>query len=75
MPQWAKLFVLLVGMLMWVGIVAVSLWLKQIPGAVVIGFPAGLWVALSSGTTIAKKRARRKQAAGAAAAEEKGDPA
>lgn len=63
MPQWAKLFVLLLGMVTWVAIIAVSLWLKQIPGAVLIGFPAGLWVALSGGTTIARKRARKARAA------------
>lgn len=59
MPQWAKLFVLLMGMFAWLGIVVVSLWLKQIPGAVIIGFPAGLWLALSGGNTIARKRAER----------------
>ena len=59
MPQWARLFVLLVGMFAWLGIVIVSLFLKQIPGAVLIGFPAGLWLALSGGNTIARKRAQR----------------
>lgn len=59
MPQWAKLFTLLVGMAAWLGIVIVSLWLKQIPGAVVVGFPAGLWLALSGGNTIARKRAQK----------------
>lgn len=57
MPQWARLFVLLVGMLAWLAMVAVSLWLKQIPSAVLIGFPAALWLALSGGDTIARKRA------------------
>jgi hypothetical protein len=57
MPQWARLFVLLVGMLAWLGIVAVSLWLQQIPSAVIVGFPAALWLALSGGDTIARKRA------------------
>ncbi len=59
MPQWAKVFVLLMGMFAWLGIVIVSLWLKQIPGAVIVGFPAGLWLALSGGNTIARKRAER----------------
>jgi hypothetical protein len=65
MPQWARLLVLLLGMITWVAIVAVSLWLRQIPGAVLIGFPAGLWVALSSGTTIARKRAAKAARAAA----------
>jgi hypothetical protein len=57
MPPWARTFVLLTGMLAWVAMVAVSLWLKQIPGAILVGFPAGLWVALNGRSTIAKKRA------------------
>jgi hypothetical protein len=45
--------------------VGVSLWLKQIPSAVLIGFPAALWLALSGGDTIARKRgaARRSSKA------------
>lgn len=62
MPQWARLFVLLVGMLAWLAMVGVSLWLKQIPSAVLIGFPAALWLALSGGDTIARKRASNRQA-------------
>jgi len=61
MPQWARLFVLLVGMLAWLAMVVVSLWLKQIPSAVLIGFPAALWLALSGGDTIARKRANTRQ--------------
>jgi len=65
MPLWARLFVLLVGMLAWLAMVGVSLWLKQIPSAVLIGFPAALWLALSGGDTIARKRgaARRSSKA------------
>lgn len=62
MPQWARLFVLLVGMLAWLAMVGVSLWLKQIPSAVLIGFPAALWLALSGGDTIARKRANTRTA-------------
>jgi hypothetical protein len=61
MPQWARLFVLLVGMLAWLAMVGVSLWLKQIPSAVLIGFPAALWLALSGGDTIARKRASTRR--------------
>lgn len=64
MPQWAKLFVLLTGMGAWLAIVVVSLFLRQIPGAVIIGFPAGLWLALSGGNTIARKRAAKRKADG-----------
>ena len=63
MPQWARLFVLLVGMLAWVAMVAVSLWMQQIPSAVLVGFPAALWLALSGGDTIARKRARSARTA------------
>lgn len=74
MPQWARLFVLLVGMLAWLAMVTVSLWLKQIPSAVLIGFPAALWLALSGGDTIARKRASStRKVKGARAADEEGD--
>lgn len=63
MPQWARLFVLLVGMLAWLAMVGVSLWLKQIPSAVLIGFPAALWLALSGGDTIARKRTAARRSA------------
>ena len=43
------MFVLIVGMAMWVAMIGVSLWLQQIPGAVLVGFPAGLWVVLRGG--------------------------
>lgn len=56
MPQWARVFTLLVGMLAWLAIVIVSLFLQQIPSAVVIGFPAGLWLALAGGSSIARRR-------------------
>jgi hypothetical protein len=46
-------------MAVWVAMVAVSLWLKQIPGAILVGFPAGLWVALNGRSTIARKRATK----------------
>lgn len=74
MPQWARLFVLLVGMLAWLAMVGVSLWLKQIPSAVLIGFPAALWLALSGGDTIARKRASTTRKVKAArAADKEGD--
>lgn len=78
MPQWARLFVLLVGMLAWLSIVAVSLWLQQIPSAVIVGFPAALWLALSGGDTIARRRATARTAEAPepeAATEQKGDHA
>lgn len=71
MPQWARLFVLLVGMLAWLAMVGVSLWLRQIPSAVLIGFPAALWLALSGSDTIARKRASTRTAE--AAAKKEGD--
>lgn len=79
MPQWARLFVLLVGMLAWLAMVAVSLWMQQIPSAVIVGFPAALWLALSGGDTIARKRARStrtgKAAVKAVKTDEEGDRA
>jgi hypothetical protein len=62
MPLWARLFVLLVGMLAWLAMVGVSLWLKEIPSAVLIGFPAALWLALSGGDSISRKRASSRAA-------------
>jgi hypothetical protein len=69
MPQWARLFVLLVGMLAWLAMVGVSLWLKQIPSAVLIGFPAALWLALSGGDSIARRRSGTRTAKPAKAKE------
>lgn len=60
MPQWAKTFMLLTGMIAWLAIIGVSLWLKQIPSGIIIGFPAALWLALTGRSTIARKRARKK---------------
>lgn len=57
MPPWARNFVLIAGMLVWIAIVGVSLWLKQIPGAVLMGFPAGLWVVLVQRRRITKDEA------------------
>jgi hypothetical protein len=57
-------------MLTWVAIVAGSLWLRQVPSAVVVGFPAGLWVALAGRSSIAKKRAQAKRAAALGAADD-----
>lgn len=60
MPAWARVFVLLIGMGAWLAIVVVSLILQQIPGAVIIGFPAALWIALTGTSSIV---ARRRDAA------------
>lgn len=77
MPRWAQVFVLLTGMAAWLAMVAVSLLMKEIPSAVLIGFPAGLWIALNRGNTIARRRAaaRRVSRAPESAADEEGDPA
>lgn len=57
MPQWARVFVLLTGMIAWLAIVGVSLFLQQIPSAVIVGFPAALWLALAGSNSIARRRA------------------
>lgn len=61
MPAWARNLVLIVGMLGWVAMIGVSLWLKQIPGAVLIGYPAGLWLALSGRSKISGNRVSADQ--------------
>jgi len=71
MPQWARVFVLLTGMLAWLAIVGVSLWIKQIPSAVIVGFPAALWLALAGSNSIATRRAQPDEEPAAIA----GDPA
>ncbi len=58
MPQWARVFVLLSGMLAWVAIIAISLWLQEIPSPMIVGFPAALWLALSGADSIARRRAQ-----------------
>lgn len=78
MPNWARMFVLIVGMLAWVGIVIVSLRLEQIPSAMVIGFPAALWLALAGGRTIAARRDQQDEPAAGdevATPDEEGGPA
>lgn len=72
MPSWARTFMLLIGMITWVIIVIGSLWLHQIPSAVIVGFPAGLWIALTGQSRIARKRAARKRTG---AGDKEGDPA
>lgn len=52
MPQWSRIFVLLTGISAWLGIVVVSLWMREIPSAVIVGFPAGLWIALRGTSTL-----------------------
>jgi membrane protein required for beta-lactamase induction len=76
MPGWARVFVLLTGMLAWLAIVIVSLLLRQIPSAVVVGFPAALWIALAGSTSIARRRVSRNEPAVVeAATETEGDRA
>lgn len=60
MPQWARTFVLLTGMIGWLALVAGLLLTRQAPSAALVGFPAGLWIALNARSSIAKKRARKK---------------
>lgn len=74
MPQWTRILVLLTGLVGWVAMVAVSLWLKQIPSAILVGFPAGLWVALRTTSNITRGRADDAQTADdATATETEGD--
>lgn len=61
MPPWARTFMLLAGMFGWMALVAGLLISHQAPTAALIGFPAGLWIALNRRSTIARKRARKKQ--------------
>jgi len=63
-------------MIAWIAIVAVSLFLRQIPSAVIVGFPAALWIALAGGNSIARRRAVRDEpTASVAANDQEGDPA
>ena len=77
MPQWARVLVLFLGMVGWIAIVAVSLLLEQIPSAMIVGFPAALWLALAGGSTIARRGANQDEESAAveAASEQEGDPA
>jgi type VI protein secretion system component VasK len=67
-PTWARTFVLLAGMIAWLAIVGVSLFLQQIPSAVIVGFPAALWIALAGSNSIARRRANASEDEPAAAA-------
>lgn len=62
MPRWAKTFVLLTGMLMWVAMIGATIWLKQPFGTLLVGFPAGLWYALTRRSTISEEPAQSGQA-------------
>ena len=63
MPKWARTFMLLTGMLTWIGIVAVTLLLGQVPDAWIIGFPVSLWLALKGESRIRRGRASRDEPA------------
>lgn len=63
MPAWAKTFVLITGTLAWLAIVAVSLWLQQIPSAMVVGFLPALWLALAGRNSIGQDRAAEDDSA------------
>lgn len=77
MPTWARVFVLLTGMLAWLAIVGVALFMREIPSAVIVGFPAALWLALSGGTNISRAGTDQDQppAAVEASPDREGDPA
>lgn len=60
MPRWARTFVLLVGTVAYIAIIAVSLLQGQIPSSALVGFLPALWLALNARSTIARKRARKK---------------
>jgi len=79
MPTWARVFVLLTGMIAWLAIVAVSLFMQQIPSAVIVGFPAALWIALAGASSIGRGRADQTDeepaAVASAATDQEGDPA
>jgi len=60
MPPWARTFVLLVGTIAYIAIIAVSLWQGEIPSSALVGFLPALWLALNARSTIARNRARKK---------------
>lgn len=61
MPSWARTFVLLTGMLVWVAMIGATIWLKQPFGTLLVGFPAGLWIALNRRSTISEEPAQSGQ--------------
>jgi hypothetical protein len=76
MPKWARTFMLLSGMLAWLAIVGVSLVMRKIPDAWIIGFPAALWLALTGESKIPRRRASRSEpAAVEATTDREGDTA
>lgn len=76
MPAWAKTFVLITGTLAWLAIVAVSLWLRQIPSAMIVGFLPALWLALAGRNSITQDGApQQEESAAAGAATEQEGPA
>lgn len=60
MPAWARTFVLLVGTLAYIAVIAVSLLQGEIPSSALVGFLPALWLALNARSTIARKRAKKK---------------
>lgn len=75
MPTWAKTFVLITGTLVWVAIVAVSLWLQQIPSAMVVGFLPALWLALAGRNNMTQDGATQDTPPAEVAATEQEGPA
>lgn len=75
MPTWAKTFVLITGTVAWVAIVAVSLWLQQIPSAMIVGFLPALWLALAGRNSISRDGATQDGTPPAEAAANEEGPA
>lgn len=61
MPDWLKVFVLIVTLTGWVASVVVSLAQGKVPDATMLGIPAALVIALAPPITIGRGRGRRER--------------
>jgi len=71
-PDWLKIFVMIIGLGGWLATVIVTLWQGKLPDAATLGIPAALVLALAPPVTIGRRRASRGRRA-LPAAETTGD--
>jgi hypothetical protein len=72
-PDWLKIFVMIIGLGGWLATVVVTLWQGKLPDAATLGIPAALVLALAPPVTIGRRRANTRQRRAVPAAETAGD--
>jgi hypothetical protein len=72
-PDWLKIFVMIIGLGGWLATVVVTLWQGKLPDAATLGIPAALVLALAPPVTIGRRRGTTSRRRAVPAAETAGD--